>query len=441
MPPTYIHYLLIPHPSQQRLLVSEDSTPTLPRYDTAEPHYWQMVAPVNQLAHDHLGVRLTTLRAFKVEAANNGLGLFYAMDSSALPPDWQPPVGMQWMSEAAIDELPPEQQPVVREWLAWKAQPDAIQTEWYRPGWYAQTARWMEDRFDERGILMTTPIEQLRSWERSAILRAQTSFGQIYFKALPPMFRHEAPLVKWLAHNYPNDFPKPIVVDGWRRWLLMPDYGTQTLDKVRDIDQWEAALRHLAELQISISVRLNELIGLGCPDRRLYHLAAAIEPLLMSSASALSGDNLQLSDDQLEALRARIPAYKQACIDLTAYGIPASLEHGDFWGGQIVVSSRKPIFIDWSDSSISHPFFSLYFLHDADIELPDVLDVRERLRDAYLQPWRAYEPLDKLIQAYELAMRLAPLHHALIYHQHILPHMQNRWEMQNMMAFYLRNLR
>ncbi|MCA0457420.1 MAG: phosphotransferase [Chloroflexi bacterium] len=441
MPPAYIHFLLIPHPSENQILMLSDETgQRLPHFETAEPHYWQTVAPVTQKVSEHLGIRLATLRCMKTEFANDNITLFYAIDGSLIPADWQPPQGMTWVEQDAVGELPPEQKAVVEEWFQWKADVDAIRTEWYRPGWFAKTTAWIEQQFDERGILLTVPIEQVRSWERSAILRAQTSFGTIYFKALPGMFRHEAPLVKWLAYNDPELFPKPILVDGWRRWLLMPDYGSQTLESVTEIERWEAALRRFAELQISLSVRINELIGLGCPDRRLYTLSSAIEPLLMSSAGSLSGSGLKLTDEELEQLRARIPEFQQACSALGNYGIPASLEHGDFWAGQVVVNGDKTVFIDWSDSSISHPFFSLYFLNDADAKLPDAPNVRERLRDAYLQPWRAYEPLDKLIEAFDLAMLLAPLHHALIYQRHILPQMQVQWEMNNMIAFYLRSL-
>jgi hypothetical protein len=169
-------------------------------------------------------------------------------------------------------------------------------------------------------------------------------------------------------------------------------------------------------------------------------LADAIEPLLMNSAESLSGSGIELSEDELVQIRARIPEFKQTLADLSAYSIPTSLEHGDFWAGQIVVNNDKCVFIDWSDCSISHPFFSLYFLMDEDIRLPDVPDVRQRLRDAYLKPWRAYEPMDKLIEAFDLAMLLAPLHHARIYHNHILPEMQVQWEMNNMIPFYLKRL-
>src|SRR6185295_11965526 len=98
----------------------------------------------------------------------------------------------------APDDLPTGQKEIINEWFRWNDRANVVKTEWYRSGWFDKAAAWMEEQFDDRGILMTAPIEQLRSWERSAILRAQTTFGQIYFKALPTMFRHEPPLVKWL---------------------------------------------------------------------------------------------------------------------------------------------------------------------------------------------------------------------------------------------------
>ncbi len=441
MPPIYVHYLLIPHPTEaQILLLADDVGHALPRYETTEPHYWQDVAAVNQLADQQLGLKLTTLRCIETVFGDGQITMFYAMDGSYIPSGWIPPDGAIWATSSELDDLPTGQMEVVSGWFDWTSDTNLIKIEWYRPGWFEKAAAWIENQFDDRGILMTAPVEQLRSWERSAILRAQTTFGQYYFKALPVMFRHEPPLVKWLATKYPEDFPKPLLVDGWQRWLLMPDYGSQTLDAVLEINLWENALRHFAELQTSLSVRNNDLIGLGCPDRRLYHLADAIEPLLMNSAESLSGTSLKINDDELDQLHARIPEFKQACIDLSAYSIPASLEHGDFSAGQIVVNGDKSVFIDWSDCSVSHPFFSLYFLTDTDIRLPDVPNARERLRDAYLQLWTAYEPLHKLIEAFDLAMYLAPLHYALIYQRHILPQMQNQWEMSNMIPFYLRRL-
>ncbi len=64
----------------------------------------------------------------------------------------------------------------------------------------------------------------------------------------------------------------------------------------------------------------------------------------------------------------------------------------------------------------------------------------QRLREAYLDPWQVYEPMERLEQALELAEHLAPVHHALLYHAMILPNMEASWEMVNMVAYYLRML-
>ncbi|HYN90239.1 MAG TPA: hypothetical protein VER55_17010, partial [Ardenticatenaceae bacterium] len=55
-------------------------------------------------------------------------------------------------------------------------------------------------------------------------------------------------------------------------------------------------------------------------------------------------------------------------------------------------------------------------------------------------PWSAHAPRHQLLQAFELSQRLAPLHHALFYHQLILPNMEIRWEMENMVPFFLKML-
>ena len=140
MPPTYIHFLLIPHPIEtQILLLSDDSGHHLPRYETTEPHYWQTVAPVNQLAQQHLGLNLTTLRCMKTDFVDGAITMFYALDGSRIPADWTLPEGTNWVAKDALDDLPTQQKVIVEEWFAWMSNPTLIQTEWYRPGWLTQT--------------------------------------------------------------------------------------------------------------------------------------------------------------------------------------------------------------------------------------------------------------------------------------------------------------
>lgn len=67
--------------------------------------------------------------------------------------------------------------------------------------------------------------------------------------------------------------------------------------------------------------------------------------------------------------------------------------------------------VDWGDSSIAHPFFSLLetfrFLEEFNHLLPDDLWF-QRLRDAYLEPWGS-----GLQETFDSAMRIGWLAHAI----------------------------
>ncbi|NJM08947.1 hypothetical protein HC891_26250 [Candidatus Gracilibacteria bacterium] len=82
----------------------------------------------------------------------------------------------------------------------------------------------------------------------------------------------------------------------------------------------------------------------------------------------------------------------------------------------------------------------LLFLEEVEDYFPDEDDVRLRLRDAYLAPWRRYAGNVDIERAFEIAQPLGALHHALTYYRFVLPHMESKWEMELMVPFYLKML-
>ena len=63
------------------------------------------------------------------------------------------------------------------------------------------------------------------------------------------------------------------------------------------------------------------------------------------------------------------------------------------------------------------PFFSpvpLFGLPLPETELPDI---RTRLRDAYLEPWTRFQPMDALRRTFALARVAGGVHQALIYQE------------------------
>lgn len=54
-------------------------------------------------------------------------------------------------------------------------------------------------------------------------------------------------------------------------------------------------------------------------------------------------------------LRGRVAEW---CAELASHGLPETLVHEEVHDANVLVSGQRYIFVDWSDSSIAHPFFS-----------------------------------------------------------------------------------
>jgi hypothetical protein len=67
--------------------------------------------------------------------------------------------------------------------------------------------------------------------------------------------------------------------------------------------------------------------------------------------------------------------------------------------------------------------------------------VQARLRNSYLEVWTAYEPIEPLLEAWELAMPLCALHQAVSY-QHIVATLENtsKPELASGLTYWLRTL-
>jgi hypothetical protein len=75
--------------------------------------------------------------------------------------------------------------------------------------------------------------------------------------------------------------------------------------------------------------------------------------------------------------------------------------------------------------------------------LENVDDPSERmhLRDVYLSQWTDYEPVERLIEAFQLSQMLSAVHQAVSY-QHIMAHVEgtSKAEMRGSASYWLRIL-
>lgn len=436
------HVLLRHHHKHAVLHEQHEHGWTLPYWIDNELRFWQSVEHINRALHTMLNVPAVTLRCVEThrDAESNTVQRVYEAWVSAA--DWTPPPQAQWIAPDTCRTLPlalPEQRPWLRAWANEAQQGVPPQRRpWARPPWFAAMERWIASQLQDVALTQTGPLAQVRTWERSCVLRVPTTGGAVYAKAVPAIFAHEPRLTRLLATLQPTMVHTPLAVNEAQGWLLMPKWDGQPLDHGHAVEQWESTIAAFARFQRALAAHTAELRATGCPYRPLDLLATQIEPLLWDDTALVPEQPPMLSADTIALLRAQSSRLRAMCAELAEFHIPPSLEHGDLWPSNIIVGSTNVWFTDWSDSAIAHPFFSLIlFLEDAAQALPHVPDLRDRLLHAYLQPWTIYEPIERLRSAFDLAQMLAPIHYAVTYHQYVLPHMEARWEMHNMVPFYL----
>ncbi|NJN18400.1 MAG: phosphotransferase [Oscillochloris sp.] len=445
-PLSYVYHLIVAAPTAPKVLVMPvEQSWYLPGFQHHERRFWQDVDHVNRRAEALLGGPMQTLRcvAIDYEREQELLSKVYAI--APHDPRWTPPPGGRWVGPddlEALELVPGEHRMVLADWFAWRDQPTPpTRPPWYSAGWLDLAVEWAVAQLEGAGMTPSGPAEQLRSWQRSALLRLPTQAGNVYVKAVPPLFAHEPELTALLATIAPQHVPATIAVDRRRGLLLTREYAGVGLDRVPEVADWAAALRSFAELQIACIAQVDRLRAVGVPLRSLASLPTRAAPLLADMAAMVTDRPAGLNHEQRDRLIGLGPQLADRCAALAAFGLPETLEHGDFWAGQIIVGASGYIVLDWSDSSIAHPFFSLLlFLLEVEDFFPKERGVRERLRDAYLGPWSAIAPYRDLVRAFELAQPLAALHFALSYYEDVLPQMEQRWEMELMLPFYLKML-
>ena len=195
-----------------------------------------------------------------------------------------------------IDRAPfavPAHRALLRHWLARALKGDTTRLPWTEEGWFDEAVEWIHAQLDAQSSPPTGPVEQMRAWFLSAILRAPTATGDVYFKAAPPLYAHEPGLTRAVAALAPALAPQVLAVDRERRWLLMKGVAGV---KLRDypatdeyVSRWETLLQTFAQLQRICSSQVDSLLALGCPDWRPAALAAAITPLLTELPALLDG--------------------------------------------------------------------------------------------------------------------------------------------------------
>lgn len=290
---------------------------------------------------------------------------------------------------------------------------------WDQPDWLERVTTWIHTQLDTQGLHTDHEIEVVHQRIWSAFLKVQTPEGIVYFKAPAPIYAFEAPLTQALRAWHPEHTAPLVAVDVERGWILSKDAGVM----IRASGDMETQLEHVvallgpyAEFQKAMAAHVPEVLAMGVPDRRLTNLPALYAELLEDEENLRVGLEPGLTREEYEQAQALHPQLAEWCEQLSAIGLPETLAHEELTLPNVLVGAQGYTYIDWSDCSVAHPFFTMivtlrataYWLK-LDSNGADV----QRLIDAYLEPWTTFASRAQLDEALAIALRLGCLNRAL----------------------------
>jgi hypothetical protein len=429
MPTTYC---LIPHPYELKILTvpADGGGWTLPTVDHPDDWFAEVAGGIGREVSDRFGMRLTALR----EIDHGGVRVCIMENHS---PDWSHN-DERWFERDTISKFGPKSvantgnalKAIVMQWMGAREVPTE-RPAWERIGWYDEATTWFADSAAQLGRPLTGPIEQVKcAWSWSCIMRAPTADGNLYFKAdynKPPS---EPLVIETMAKRWPMNVPRIVAVNHERRWMLMDDFGPERLS-TRPVARWQSAVKQFGRIQRACADDLAPWVEIGLPDRGIASLKLHTDAMLDDPAGigvrSDAGEEA-LTLDQHARLIALRPNLHELWDELASIGIPDSIVQLDFREGNMAISNRRPIFYDWSDTVISHPFFSacrcLDYIGSRPEDSKRKLSGRERrrrIRNAYLEAWADSRSTDELLRAFKLIRQLSPMFLAIRWYLEI-PH-------------------
>ena len=391
---TSYYSLVIPHPSEPAVLMTEDegihSLPTLRIEDfcwyrhTGEAsrfvfresdREWRILRCVSCV--DDFADRISR----RVYLVHNP----YPVD--AMEGEW---VHRPRLTEARLSN--PEHKPMIRGCL------DEIggrstyhRPEWTMSRWWEPTVAWFEDQLTTLGCEPLSRVTQEYSWPLSSILRARTSSGDHYLKACSrvPPFVNEPVLTERLSTLFPDWITAPLVTNPERRWMILPGLGYP----IRDASDDEKAevLLAFGRLQVASVQHVRSLLEIGCPDRRPGALEREIGLMIR-----VGGVSAGLDQDEQARLQAAEPLIAKRIDELSEYGLPSVVAYGNLHLGNVSRPNGQLQFFDWGQGCVAHPFLDIWsFVQESELDSWPI--------DEYLALWDDHVPGHWLREALSLA--------------------------------------
>jgi aminoglycoside/choline kinase family phosphotransferase len=409
------------HPEESLVATASGELPqvAIENADHVDPAA-QDLGPVIDSVREQLGLHIVPLRIEHHRNASQEFTLLISEARSEVLPG-----GFRWTSGAGEPFRKTVADVIDQQTATVTVEPPP--PAWSRRGWHREAASWAIEAMEQNGNRARSDLDLVRVWGLSALGRVDGDKGLCWFKAMPVWYREELRALEDLAQVHGKNLPELIAVDHDRGWLLLSDAGP---DLTTDPAMRRAAVFAFGSLQVDTSTALSKLLAAGWENRGLTRTAAGLDALFHVTsdlADLTSEERHRLGEIENvvdETLRSHLPL------------VPMTVMHGDFHFGNVRGTIDEPVFIDWSDACIGHPFVDLLFLR-----LYGSVDERDfaALLDVYLSAWSDVASLPALRKEASTMLTLGHLHIAESYRRiQMNQAAESRLELDGFLAHHLR---
>jgi Phosphotransferase enzyme family len=355
---------------------------SLPPFDVDDP-WWPEAHPVIVVVRERFGVDVLVLRMLNVVSDSfNGGDVTYLAEL---------------VGEAPAD-LPLTPSPGI------DVGEEPLRAAWARPGGVTAMVAWADAELATIGRPRVGPADQIKTWNLSSVLRLPTAAGDVWCKSVPPFLTHEGTIIAMVGADEPALVPPLLASDAKSNTVLLGDVPGE--------DDWDATeerllkmVKTLVWLQARWADRVDELLVAGLPDWRAASLMDLVDAL-----AARADVRGQFTSDELGQLDALVGELPDRFTALDTCAIPETLVHGDFHPGNWRSDGRSLVLLDWGDVGVGHPMLDMSSFREY---VPD--DIRPRIRQAWIDGWKAVRPSADPARAEALIGPIAALRRAVVY--------------------------
>jgi thiamine kinase-like enzyme len=252
------------------------------------------------------------------------------------------------------------------------------------------------------------------------VIRFLTSTGCFYLKQTPADLFIEPAVIQAIQKNI-QDSPTPTMLSKNHELncFLMKSCGDHSLrtkfNGTIDTELLIKGLHSYINILRSFEQNQSTLQAIGVPDWRLNRLPQLYIELL-EKKDVLQDEGL--TDDELDKLMRLVPTIKSICEFLMMQKVKETLVNGDFNENNLIMNeeTQQLSIIDWGESVISHPFFSIASHLRAtarryELELNGQL--LENIKQNCLSCWSDVANINELEIIYQNILRLLPVFSSL----------------------------